>query len=290
MQSPAEWQHGGRYFQHGGHAVFYRDDGPPGGVPILALHGFPTSSWDWCKLWAGLTARHHVLAPDLLGFGLSAKPRDYPYSLLEQANLAEALLQQAGVSEFHLLAHDYSATIAQELLARHAEGRLRARLHSVCLLNGGIIPSAHRPRLMQRVLLGPLGPLVGPWMNLRSLRRSFPPIFGPHTKPTPEEFSAYWHFIAHNNGPNVLHRLIHYITERRQYAERWVGALRDTKVPVRYIFGECDPISGAHMLDALRAIRPDADIHALPDIGHYPQMEAAHEVLRRYLEFLARVR
>lgn len=286
MISPAQWSTGGHSFQHRSHDIFYRDDGR-GGAVILALHGFPTSSWDWCKIWPVLQEGYRVISPDFLGYGLSDKPRDYPYSILDQADLVEALLRHCGVSEIHLLSHDYGDTVAQELLARHAEGRLAVRIRSACLLNGGIIPSAHRPRLMQRLLLSPLGVLIGPRMRQATLRKSFAPIFGPETPPSEEEFAGYWHFLEHHGGPSVLHRLIHYIPERRQHAERWVEVLRHPKVPMRYIFGDRDPISGKHMTEALRATNPHADIHNLPSIGHYPQMEAPEIVSAKVLEFLA---
>lgn len=285
---PIDWEKSGRTVMHRGYPVFYRDDGA-GPEAILAIHGFPTSSWDWHALWPGLTARYRVVAPDMMGFGLTAKPRDYPYSLFDQADLFEGLAKGLGITSAHVLAHDYGDTVAQELIARNAEGRLGFTLRSVCLLNGGIVPGMHRPVLMQRLLHGPLGRFIGPLMNERSLRRSFGKIFGPDTQPSDEEYAAYWHFIQHNGGPRVVHLLIRYMTERRQNYARWVGALRAPGVPLRLIFGEVDPISGRHMADAFRTIHPEPDVVDLPGIGHYPQVEAAEDVLRHYLNFLERV-
>jgi pimeloyl-ACP methyl ester carboxylesterase len=114
-----EWRRGGRSFRYRSHEVFYRDDGD--GPLLLCLHGFPSASWDWHKLWPALTSRFRVVAPDMLGFGLSAKPRDYDYSLRDQASLHEALLGSLGLDSGHLLAHDYGVSVAQELLARSAD-------------------------------------------------------------------------------------------------------------------------------------------------------------------------
>ncbi len=78
-----------------------------------------------------------MLVCDLLGFGDSAKPRAHRYSLLEQADLQQALLGRLGIDEpLHVLAHDYGDSVAQELLARHHEGRLQ--LASCVFLNGGL--------------------------------------------------------------------------------------------------------------------------------------------------------
>src|SRR5512146_1847830 len=79
------WRREGRVFHHRGHAVFYRTEGT--GPTLLALHGFPSASWDWHAIWPGLVARFHVVAADMIGFGWSAKPRAYDYSILDQATL-----------------------------------------------------------------------------------------------------------------------------------------------------------------------------------------------------------
>jgi pimeloyl-ACP methyl ester carboxylesterase len=78
-----------------------------------------------------------VLAFDLLGFGLSAKPRGHAYSIFEQADLAEHLLASQGIASYHVLAHDYGDTVAQELLARSREPGRRPALRSVAFPNGG---------------------------------------------------------------------------------------------------------------------------------------------------------
>ena len=46
-----------------------------------------------------------------------------------------------------------------------------------------------------------------------------------------------------------------------------------------------DPISGAHMVDHLLALRPGTRVVRLPDVGHYPQVEAPADVLAAYLAF-----
>ena len=86
------WRAAGRPFDWRGHTVFTRVDGDPARPVLLLIHGFPTASWDWGALWAPLAARWRVLTLDLLGFGFSAKPRDFPYSILAQADLLEDFL------------------------------------------------------------------------------------------------------------------------------------------------------------------------------------------------------
>ena len=97
---------------------------------------FPTASWDWHYLWQPLAQRYRVIACDMLGFGDSAKPANHRYSLLEQADLQQALLAHLQVEQpLHIFAHDYGDSVAQELLARHYEDKIEVA--SCVFLNGG---------------------------------------------------------------------------------------------------------------------------------------------------------
>jgi pimeloyl-ACP methyl ester carboxylesterase len=283
-----EWRRAGKAFDFNGHPIFYRDDGV--GPALVLIHGFPTASWDWQRLWAELTGRFRVVAADMLGFGFSAKPRKHVYSIHEQADLHEALLAHLGIDFVHLLAHDYGDTVAQELLARYEDRRRTStagmKIESLCLLNGGLFPEAHRARLIQKLLLTPLGPLLGRLSSPARFARGFAAIFGPQTRPSAAELADFWALVAHNDGVHIAHRLIRYIPERRRHRARWVGALQHTKVPLRFINGPEDPVSGRHMAERYRELVPNPDVVLLDGIGHYPQIEDPAGVLRAYLEFV----
>ncbi len=106
-----KWEQSGRRFDFQGHDVFYRDAGT--GEVLLLIHGFPTASWDWCRVWDELALQYRVIAADMLGFGFSDKPAQHNYSLIEQADLHQQLCQQLEVSACHILAHDYGVSVAQ---------------------------------------------------------------------------------------------------------------------------------------------------------------------------------
>ncbi|ONM48905.1 alpha/beta fold hydrolase [Nocardia donostiensis] len=291
MEEFAEWRALGRRFTHNGHQIFWREnDSGVGGADLLCIHGFPTASWDWHALWPGLCARFgRVLAPDMIGFGWSAKPRHYAYSIADQADLHEQLLREHGIGRVHLLAHDYGDTVAQEMLARAAQRRAVGDetlvIESVCLLNGGLFPETHRPRPIQRLLASSFGPLISRFGSERAFCRSLAAVFGPETKPSVEELDRFWRLWSTKHGQRNGHKLIRYMAERRAHRERWVGALVDAEMPVRLIAGLRDPVSGAHMVRRYRELVPGPDVVELPDIGHYPQIEAPQETLRAFIEF-----
>ena len=276
------WRKRSQTFLFRGHSIRYWTAGQ--GEPLLLIHGFPSASWDWHYLWQPLTQRFRVIACDMLGFGDSAKPANHEYSLLEQADLQQALLEHLNVEQpVHLFAHDYGDSVAQELLARHYESRVE--LASCVFLNGGLFPETHHPLLMQKLLLSPLGWMIGRAFSRDGLVRSFRQIFGPQTRPSESQMDDFWSLVESQRGPRIVHKLIAYIPERRVWRNRWVSAMQRGEVPLRVIDGGVDPISGVHMVERYRELIPDADTVVLPDIGHYPQIEAPCEVLRHYLAF-----
>ena len=272
---------------HRGYPIFVRTDGDPAAAPLLLIHGFPTASWDWAPVWAALAQRYRVLALDMLGFGFSAKPVGFAYRISDQADLLIAFLQAEGVAGYHVLAHDYGDTVAQELLARAAEADTVPRLQGICLLNGGLFPEAHHPLLIQRLLASPLGPLVARLSTRTSSAASMRRIFSRQRPPTAEELDGFWELISRGDGRAALPALSLYRREREQRRARWVGALQTARLPVRFIVGTDDPIAGSDMAQRYRELVPEADIVELDGVGHYPQIEAPERVLQGYLEFRA---
>jgi pimeloyl-ACP methyl ester carboxylesterase len=276
------WRKRSQTFAFRGQSIRYWTTGQ--GEPLLLIHGFPTASWDWHYLWQPLAQRYRVIACDMLGFGDSAKPLNHNYSLLEQADLQQALLAHLKIEQsVHILAHDYGDSVAQELIARHYDGLIDVA--SCVFLNGGLFPETHRPLLMQKLLLSPLGWMIGRAFTRDALVKSFNQIFGPQTLPTESEMDDFWSLIETHRGPRIMHKLIGYIPERRVQRDRWVAAMQRGEVPLRVIDGEVDPISGGHMVERYRQLITDADAVLLPGIGHYPQIEAPVQVLKHYLEF-----
>jgi pimeloyl-ACP methyl ester carboxylesterase len=284
-----DWRNAGAYFAHRGHRIFWREGGVPDAPALLLIHGFPTASWDWDALWPELAKRYRVLTLDMIGFGFSDKPVDYGYSILDQADICEELLRERRIDSYHVLAHDYGDSVAQELLARSVERGDRPMLRSVCFLNGGLFPETHRPVLIQKLLLSPLGPLVAKLTNKKAVARNMGMIFGAKTQPDAALIDAFWELMTLHDGLKVFPQLIRYMPERRQRRERWVGALQATSIPLKLIDGTQDPVSGAHMVQRYRELIAHPDITELPGIGHYPQVEAPREVLAAYLGFRNRL-
>lgn len=286
--SPKQWRWRGEFKTLLRHSIFVMDEGNRDLPTILFIHGFPTSSWDWQPMWDALGKHYRLLALDMLGFGFSDKPDNRSYTIHRQADIVEALVDAKQLTHFHVLAHDYGDTVAQELLARQLDGTGAGKWLSCCFLNGGLFPETHRALLTQKLLLSPLGSLINSMSGYTQFRRSFSSVFGPNSKPSEEELQAFWTIINTNNGRHIFHNLITYIRDRKQHRERWVSALQNSTFPMGLINGSADPVSGEHMVTRYQELNCRLDYLAqLPSIGHYPQVEDPDSVQQHYQDFLA---
>lgn len=286
--TPNEWLRSGYFFQYKGFNIFYRHTRSEKEC-VLLLHGFPTSSWDWSKVWNHLSEHYWLLAPDFLGFGFSDKPLHYSYSVFDQADMLEDLISEVGSVKFHVLAHDYAVTVAQELVARANEkkgkGKSYFTVKSVCFLNGGLFPGAYQPLLIQKLLAGKWGMMIARLMNFSAFRKNLSRTFG-NTQPTEQELADFWHIINHNNGKRVIPQTIQYMKERQRHHERWTKALQQTAIPLCFINGPEDPISGLSMANKFKELLSGAEVVLLEGVGHYPQTEAPEKVVAAFRKFL----
>lgn len=284
----SDWKAKGIYFNYTSQSIFTVDEGK--GEVVLLIHGFPTSSWDWAQVWEPLRVHYRLVALDLLGFGFSDKPRNYPYSIVDQADLVEQFLFENGIARIKIMSHDYGDTVAQELLARYntriKSGQKGIEISHLCLLNGGLFPETHRPLFIQRLLMSPLGSLASSFFTRKKLAKNFKNIFGSYTQPSESQLDDYWALMELNGGKYVFHLLIRYMQERKTYRNRWLEALQESTIPIRLINGLADPISGEHMVKRYRQLIPNPDVVELPQIGHFPLVEAPIDVVKHFLAFV----
>ncbi|NWZ23358.1 MEST protein, partial [Asarcornis scutulata] len=217
---------------------------------VVLLHGFPTSSYDWSKIWEGLTLRfRRVVALDFVGFGFSDKPRPHRYSIFEQASIVEGLLRHLGLhrSGINLVSHDYGDTVAQELLHRSQK------------------PLWDRPPC--RVPKKPSPP---------------PPAF------MAESEKVGMGGIGFHDNDGLPVSILQYINQRKKHRERWVGALKATSVPLHLIYGPLDPVNPhPEFLQLYKKVLPASTVSVLDDhISHYPQLEDPMGFLNAYLSFI----
>ena len=281
----SQWRSSGHFLNVDGQQVFYKTEGT--GPVLLLIHGYPTASFDWAKIWPKLTTQFHCVTLDMPGFGFSDKsPKKY--LIKEQADAISEVIRHLGITSAHVLSHDYGDTVAQEMMAQQLENNLAFNIESLHLLNGGLFPETHRALPIQKLLLSPIGGLLIRFLNKNAIRKSMHNIFGPNTPPSDQDIDDFWTLISANNGHQHMHLLLDYMKQRKQYRERWVSALQNANAPLRLTAGMADPISGAHMVARYKQLIPNADVVEIEQIGHYPQIESAEAVVNSITSFLGR--
>jgi pimeloyl-ACP methyl ester carboxylesterase len=274
-----DWQARGESEEFRGHAIHrFRRQGE--GPLLLLLHGFPSSSYDWRLLLEEMPGRN-VLACDFLGFGLSAKPRDHDYSLFWQADLIEELVRRHGAGRpVFIVAHDMGTSVANELMARELEGRSAMEVAGIVLFNGSIVLEVASPTPAQKALRSRFGPLVARLSSERFFRHQFGSVFSAAHPLDEEEAADQWSLICHNGGRSLGHRLISYMDQREEHAERWHGAIREWPGQLGLAWGMRDPVATTAVLAALRELRPEVPVSELAELAHYPQIEDPRRLAR----------
>ena len=288
--SVADWRALGRRERLRGHEVFTLDlpaAGAASGPPVLLIHGFPTSSYDWRHLAPALQQRRRVLALDLLGFGLSAKP-DQPYRISEQADLVQSLVAARDIDEVDLVTHDMGDTVGGELLARALDGELPFTVRRRVLTNGSIYIEQADLRLGQRLLLMLPDRRLPVGLPRRMLDTGLTDVFGPASPPPPGELDAQWRLMRHADGDRLMPRAIRYIEERRARQHRFTGAIERHPAPCLVVWGRDDPVALPAMATRfVGAARAETDLVVLDEVGHFPMVSAPDRLageVRRWLD------
>ena len=92
-----------------------------------------------------------------------------------------------------------------------------------------------------------------------------------------EEFKDMWQLLISNNGRKVLPKITQYINERYTYWQRWIGALKQTQLPVKIIWATEDPVAVTAIALKLHEEIPNSELHLLEKTGHYPMLEKPEE-------------
>jgi len=266
------WWAGGERRRLGAHRLQVRRAGS--GPAIVLLHGFPASSFEWAALEAPLAEHHTVVTFDFLGYGASDKPAGHRYSVFEQADLTQMLLDDLGLEDVTLMAYDYGSIVATELLARG-----EARLRRCVLLNSGLFADQYRPRLAQRVSLMPVaGAVLARVFNERLFARTWAEVFSDGHPLDPALAALHFRALRHGDpAKDVQRRLLRYIPERAEHKVRLQDALLSAHTPLHFLWGMADPVSGERIAAEIERRVPGADLVRY-DAGHCPHIEIPEQV------------
>jgi haloalkane dehalogenase len=267
-----------------GGRMHYVDEGY--GEPILFVHGSAAWSFVYRHLIRDLSQDYRCIAPDHIGFGLSAKPASWGYRLADHAHNLAALIDHLGLRRLTLVVHDVGGPIGLSYALDHLERVARLLvLNTFCWSLRG--PFALAPSPIAALLRGPIGRLFITQFNTE-LRLLIPQVYGDRSKLTP---AIYHQYLAPLATPGERHGLFAFaeqvFSESDWCEELWErrGALAG--IPSAVAWGMRDPLFGRQFLARWREALPEAEVVTLPGAGHFVQEEEPAEVTQALRRLLA---
>ena len=258
-----------------GETWHYLEGGSPDAPVLLLLHGFGGDKDNWTRFSRMLVQDYRVLAPDLPGFGDSARHTDWDYSLAAQRDRLDGFVTALELGPLHIGGNSMGGHLAALYTPAHPE-----QVQSLALLNNGGIEAPEPSEMMLAVGRGE-NPLV---------------------LSSPDDFDRLLSFVSHKQpfvpwpAKGVLaektfenaafNRYIFdaLIDERRVPLEPLLG---DIHQPVLIVWGEFDRVLDVSSIDVMKPLLPQAKVIVMQDTGHLPMLERPAETAVHYLEFLA---
>jgi len=232
-------------------------EAPSDGTPALYVHGVP----DEASMWTPFLERTGGMAPDLPGFGESAKPRGFPYGIDAIAEHLDALLAHLGVERVKLVVHDWGGA-ALAWAQRSPE-----RVERLVVIDAApLLPGYHWHRLARvwrKPIVGELSMLLMTRPALRLVSREARVAPGPMPR---EWLERVWFHLDRGTRRAIL-RLYRGASEQDLAAAG--TRLGDLACPALVVWGDRDPYVPARFAGAYGAVLPNATVEHVPDASHW---------------------
>ncbi|MEX2195285.1 MAG: alpha/beta hydrolase [Thermoleophilaceae bacterium] len=231
-------------------------------APVLYVHGVPTSGDEWLPF----LERTGGVAPDLPGFGRSAKPHAFRYSIDGYREFLRAFVYARGLERFSLVVHDWGA-VGLALAQAVPE-----RVERLVVMNAVPFLPGYRWHRIARVWRTPV---AGELAMGSTLKRSFRLISRESNVtpgPMPPEFiDMVWRHWDQGTMRAILKLYRSGPPAVLAAAGERLGELR---CPALVLWGEQDPYIGAEFAQRYAdALGGDARVEVLTDAGHWPWID-----------------
>jgi pimeloyl-ACP methyl ester carboxylesterase len=236
------------------------------GRPLVLVHGLGSRGADWANLIPQLIdGGHRVYAVDLLGYGLSAKPRDASYSISDQASLVQGFLDSQQLPQVDMAGWSMGGWVAMRLAVQHQE-----RIRRLVLLDsaGLRFKLSFDPALFQ-----PASPT-----DLAALEE----LLVPHPHPLPR-FLAMAMLRRGDSIGWVVHRSMQSMLTGDDLVDEQLGGLT---MPVLIGWGEQDRLIPLSVAYKLHALIPQSVLDVYADCGHLAPGQCAGQVGPSMVDFL----
>ena len=253
-----------------GLTLAYRESGT--GPPVLLIHGWPTSSFLWREVMVPIARTNRVVAVDLPGFGASDKPLDVRYNFAFFERVLDGFLAKLGIDALGLAVHDFGGPIGLHWLLDRP-----GRVTKLALLNTLVYPEfSDAVKEFVRACAAPdASEKVTSPGGLEEILRDG---LADRASLAPETLAALLEPFQTPESRRALAAAGIGI-ERRGFVAI-AQKLPSLSIPVRIMYGERDRLlpDVATTMARVKADVPQAEVTALPDLGHFIQFEAPEHV------------
>jgi pimeloyl-ACP methyl ester carboxylesterase len=287
--SDVEWEQNRKNVFHAEHSRFanidgvgvhFQEAGPPDAPAMILIHGFASSNLVWSKVLLELASKgFRVIAPDLLGYGYSAKPRDLEYTIGRQAKMVVGLMEELGIDRANIVGSSYGGAVAATISLDYP-----AFVEKLALV--GAVTNNRPTRYMLMRLFGSpvIGDILSPLVvgSRRLLRMRMKRVYDRHAWPMDERRVEARHLPLRTRG---THRAI-IRTVRRWDAERVSRDAHLITQPTLVLWGDRDrevPLADGHRL---QEEIPNARLIVFEKCGHLPHEEYPEEFVEIVSGFL----
>lgn len=252
------------------------DAGPSRDEAVVFVHGNPGPMDDWSTLAAAVSPFARVLAMDMPAFGRADRPREFDFSPRGYARHLGALLDRLAIRRVHLVLHDFGGSWGLHWAKQHP-----AAVRSLTLINTGVLRGYHWhffARVWQTAGVGEV-------FQLFAGRRSITAVMN---RDNPRPFPR--HFTERVTGYADMAQKLSVMRLYRA-AKDPSDAFPDPglDVPACVVWGAADRYMPVAHAEAQRQFFPQAEVHVLPGLGHWPFIDDADAVAAHVVPFLRRV-
>jgi len=269
-----------RFADVDGVRVHFQEAGPGDGTVVFLIHGFASSNLVWSKVLLELAQQgFRVIAPDLLGYGYSAKPRDLEYTIGRQAKMVVGLMNELGIERANIVGSSYGGAVAATMALDHPS------LVNKLVLVGAVTNNRPTRYLLMRLFGSPvIGDILSPLVvgSRRLLRMRMKRVYDRHSWPMDERRVQARHLPLATRG---THRAI-IRTVRRWDAERISRDAHLITRPTLVLWGDRDrevPLADGYRL---KEEIPNARLKVFEACGHLPHEEYPEEFVEVVSGFL----
>jgi pimeloyl-ACP methyl ester carboxylesterase len=268
-----------RFAEVDGIPVHYQEAGETSAPPLLLIHGFASSNLVWSKVLLQFAeAGFRVIAPDLLGYGYSGKPRQLDYTIASQAKMVIGLLKQLDIEHVCLVGSSYGGAIAATIALDHPG------LVEKLVLVGAVTNNRPTRYLLMRLFGSPIiGDILSPLVvgSRRLLRMRMKRVYDRHAWEMDEKRVQARHLPLATRG---THRAI-IRTVRRWDAERISRDAHLLAEPTLIVWGDKDrevPLADG---ERLQQEISNSRLFVFRECGHLPHEEYPAEFTELVSEF-----